>query len=74
MEKDEKIYVIFFLNWGFREVFSQHLFVLIYLLIGGKLLYNFVLVSFIQQHKSAMCLVAKSCPTLCDPMECSPQG
>ena len=74
MEKDEKIYIIFFLNWGFREVFSQHLFVLIYLLIGGKLLYNFVLVSFIQQHKSAMCSVAKSCPTLCDPMDCSPPG
>ena len=25
-------------------------------------------------HCDMLCLVAQSCPTLCDPMDCSPQG
>ena len=55
-----------------RAVLLTLIWFLIYLLIGGKLLDNFVLVSFIQQYKSAMCSVAKSCPTVCDPMDCRP--
>ena len=43
--------------------------------------HNIVLVSAIHQHASGignilymLCLVAQSCPTLCNPMDCSPPG
>ena len=53
-------------------------FFLIYFLIGGKLLYNIVLVSAVQQWESAMkkkwSEVAQSCRTLCNPMDCSLPG
>ena len=56
----------------------------IYFLIGGKLVYNVVLVSAIQQYESAIsvcvcvcvCVHAKSLqsgPSLCNPMDCSHQ-
>ena len=43
------------------------------------MLYNVVLVSAVQQSESAICiyevvLVTKSCPTLCDPLDCSCQA
>ena len=44
----------------------------IYFLIGGKLLYNFVLVSAISSVQFSS--VAQSCPTLCDPMNRSTPG
>ena len=76
MEKDEKnLYKVLFFELGIqRGVLLTLIFFLICILIEGKLLYNFVMVSFIQQYKSAMCSVAKSCPTLCDLMDCSPPG
>ena len=44
----------------------------IYFLIGGKLLYNFVLVSAISSVQFSS--VAQSCPTLCNPTDCSTPG
>ena len=51
------------------------------ILIGGKLLYNIVVIFAIPQHESGACytewwccLVAQSCPTLCGPVDCSPRG
>ena len=42
-------------------------------LIGEYLLHNVVLVSAIHQRESLQkVLVAQSCPTLCDPTDCSP--
>ena len=53
----------------------------LFILIGGKLLYNIVVIFAIHQHESGACytewcccLVAQSCPTLCDPVDCSLQG
>ena len=43
---------------------------LVNILTGGYLLYNGVFVSALQEHGK----VAQSCPTLCDPMDCSPPG
>ena len=37
--------------------------------IGIQLIYNVVLVCRVQQSESVMCLVAQSCPTLCDPTD-----
>ena len=53
----------------------------LFILIGGKLLYNIVVIFAIHQHESGACytewcccLVAQSCPTLCDPVDCSLRG
>ena len=71
----KKLYEVLFLIWiGDSERCFLTLIFLICILIEGKLLYNFVMVSFIQQYKSAMCSIAKSYPTLCDLMDCSPPG
>ena len=43
--------------------------ILFYFLLEYNCLYNVVLVGAVHG-----CSVAKSCPTLCDPMECSPPG
>ena len=48
--------------------------------LGVELFYNVVLVSAIQRSGSAIHILpcvrtyAQSCPTLCDPMDCSPPG
>ena len=38
------------------------------------MLYNVVLVSAVQQSESAISSVPQSCPTLCDPVDCSTPG
>ena len=52
------------------------LFLRVFFLIEGQLLYNIVLVSDIHQHESAIQFssVTQSCPTLCDPMNRSTPG
>ena len=45
-------------------------------IVEVELIYNVVLASGAQQRNSVIyyCSVAKSCPTLCDPMDCSTPG
>jgi len=62
-----------------EELMTRRLHYYFNFLIGGKLLYNVVLVSAIQQCESVivMCMYAaaaaakslQSCPTLCDPID-----
>ena len=69
-------------RWSMVNVFFilQSIFIYFKLIcIGVWLLYNVVLVSVVQQSESPVCvhmcvLVAQSCSTLCNPVDCSLPG